>query len=104
LYSDILRERARRSAKARFAKLQHTGVTVQIERTSRHYFMCFCNFHRFSGNFAGQINSILSKLYCMVQQMRSFSGLASTGNGSCGYSRTQALRSPATVSLVTIHA
>jgi hypothetical protein len=32
------------------------------ERTSLHYFMRFCNFRRFSGNFAGQINSILGKL------------------------------------------
>src|SRR5258708_36184926 len=56
----------------RAAKVQHTGGTVNNEPTSRHYFMRFCNFHRFIGNFAGQINSILSELCSTVPQGWSF--------------------------------
>jgi hypothetical protein len=45
--------------------------------------MRFCNFHRFNGNFAGQINSILGKLSCMMLWVVAFLKLSSTGNGSC---------------------
>jgi hypothetical protein len=58
------------------------ATTEHDERILRHYFMRFCNFRRFGGNFAGQINSIIGKLWLYYPPKGVFM-LCLIRNGSC---------------------